>query len=41
MAEMERSKRYANPPKAKHTKMQNKGEQKAEVEMKAPRAATA
>ncbi len=30
MPEMDRSKRYANPPKAKHGKMQNKDEVKAE-----------
>jgi hypothetical protein len=36
--EPDRSKRYANSPKAKHGKMQDKGEQKAEGEVKAAEA---
>ena len=38
MADMDRSKRYDNSPKAKHGKMQDKGESKAETEVKSAEA---
>jgi hypothetical protein len=38
MADMDRSKRYDNSPKAKHGKMQNKQEAKAEGEVKSAEA---